>query len=190
MAATYVLILRSSPRKRANSSILAERLADGARGAGATVESIDLSAMNIRPCDGCEFCQGVQDAQCQINDDMQMLYPKLVQADSIVIASPIYWFSLNAQAKLCIDRWYALQGPAGHALAGKKFGVVLTYGDDDPYTSGAMNAVHTFQDMCRYLAAPLAGIVHASVSGAGEIESQPEALERAYRLGQRLGGRS
>ncbi len=188
MAASHVLVLRSSPRKRANSSILAERLADGARDAGATLESIDLSALDIRPCDGCDFCQGVEGAGCRIDDDMQMLYPKLMQAGSIVVAGPIYWFTLSAQAKLCIDRWYALQGPAGHALAGKRFAVILTYGDDDPCTSGAMNAIHTFQDMFRYLGAPLVGIVHASVSQAGAIEGQPEVLQRAYQLGQRLGG--
>ena len=50
---------------------------------------------------------------------MQMLYPKLRSADAIVVASPIYWFTLNAQAKLCIDRWYALEGP-GRQRAGRQ----------------------------------------------------------------------
>ena len=88
---------------------------------------------------------------------------------SIVIAGPIYWFTINAQAKLCIDRWYALQGPGGSALAGQKIGVILTYGDDDPCTSGVMNAIHAYQDMFRYVRAEIAGIVHASVSGAGGL---------------------
>ena len=125
-----ILILKSSPRKRANSSILADQVAAGAREAGATVESFDLHSLNIRPCDACDFCQGA--AECVINDDMQMLYPKLRAADGIVVASPIYWFTLSAQAKLCIDRWYALEGSDGSALAGKQFGLVLTYGDVDP----------------------------------------------------------
>ena len=118
---------------------------------------------------------------------MQMLYPKLRAADAIVVASPIYWFTLSAQAKLCIDRWYALEGPDGSALAGKQFGLVLTYGDVDPYTSGAINAIRTFQDMCRYIKADLAGIVYGTASDPGEIQSQPKLLERAYQLGQRLG---
>jgi len=187
MAPTNVLILRSSPRKRANSSILADQLADGCRAVGATVESYDLATLDIRPCDACDYCQGQGNGQCQINDDMQELYPKLIQADSIVIASPIYWATMSAQAKLCIDRWYALQGPGDGALAGKKIGILLTYGDDDPYKSGTMNAIHTYQDMFRYVGAEIVGIVHASVSGAGAIESQPEVLKRAYQLGQRLG---
>jgi multimeric flavodoxin WrbA len=185
MSAKRILILKSSPRKRANSSLLADQVAAGARDAGAAVESFDLHVLNIRPCDGCDFCQGA--TECVINDDMQMLYPKLRSADAIVVASPIYWFTLSAQAKLCIDRWYALEGPDGSALAGKQFGLVLTYGDTDPYTSGAVNAIRTFQDMCRYLKADLAGIVYATGSDPGEIQSQPKVLERAFELGQRLG---
>jgi multimeric flavodoxin WrbA len=118
---------------------------------------------------------------------MQRLYPILREASGIVIASPIYWFTLNAQAKLCIDRWYALEGPGGSALAGKQFGLLLTYGDSDPYTSGAINAIHTFQDMARYLKADIVGIVYGSASQAGEIQNQPVLLERAYQLGQQLG---
>ncbi len=180
-----ILILKSSPRKRANSSLLADQVAAGARDAGAAVESFDLHALDIRPCDACDFCQGA--AECVINDDMQMLYPKLRAADAIVIASPIYWFTLSGQAKLCIDRWYALQGPDGSALAGKQFGLLLTYGDSDPYTSGAINAIRTFQDMCRYLKAEVAGIIYGSASDAGEIQGQPELLKRAYELGHGLG---
>ncbi len=182
-----ILILKSSPRKRANSSILADQVAAGARAAGAAVESFDLHSLTIHPCDACDFCQGATEAGCVINDDMQMLYPKLRAADGIVVASPIYWFTLSAQAKLCIDRWYALEGTGGSALAGKQFGLVLTYGDTDPYTSGAINAIRTFQDMCRYMRAEVAGIVYGMASDAGEIQGQPKLLERAYQLGQRLG---
>ncbi len=56
----------------------------------------------------------------------RLLYPKLREADAIVIASPIYWFTMNAQTKLFIDRWYALESPQGNALKGKQFGILLT----------------------------------------------------------------
>ena len=121
---------------------------------------------------------------------MQMLYPKLRSADAIVVASPIYWFTLNAQAKLCIDRWYALEGPDGSALAGKQFGLVLTYGDVDPYTSGAINAIRTFQDMCRYIKADLAGIVYGAASDPGEIQSQTEVAGTRLRVGAAVGHRA
>ena len=104
-----ILILKASPRERGNSALLAERTAEGARQAGAMVESIYLHSLDIRPCDACDLCRE-NDGECVIPDDMQSLYPRLRAADAIVIATPVYWFTLSAQAKLFIDRWYALLG--------------------------------------------------------------------------------
>ncbi len=180
-----ILILNSSPRANSNSAILAGQVAEGARAAGAQVEAFDLHNMDIRPCDACDFCQETG-GECVIGDDMQKLYPRLRQAHAILIASPVYWFTFNAQAKLFIDRWYALQGSHGNALAGKRFGLVLAYGDSDPYTSGAINAIRTYQDMLRYLRGELVGIVYASANDAGAVRQQPETLASAYRLGEQL----
>jgi multimeric flavodoxin WrbA len=182
-----VLILKGSPRENGNSAILADKLADGARQAGARVDSFVLHTLNIKPCDGCDACQKTGDSECVIMDDMQTLYPLLRNADAIVVASPIYWFALSAQAKLCIDRWYALETPHGSALRGKRFALLLTYGDSDPFTSGAVNAIRMFQDACRYLKAELAGLVYGSAGDAGDIRTQPALLESAYKLGQKLG---
>jgi len=181
----HILVVNGSPRKKGNSVILAEQVMLGAREAGAQVEIFFLHNMSIQPCNACDACQETQD--CTIQDDMQILYPKLRRADAIVIASPIYWFTISAQTKLFIDRWYALQGPQGNALAGKQIGIVLTYGDTDPFTSGAVNAIHTLQDMCRYIEANVAGIVYGSATKEGEIQNQPSLLEKAYQLGQKLG---
>jgi multimeric flavodoxin WrbA len=190
MSNKRILILKGSPRKKGNSSILADRVADGAKQAGAEVESFTLEKMNIRPCKGCEACHKSEESECTTRDDMTLLYPKLRSADVIVIASPVYWFTLSAQIKACIDRWYALETPKGSALAGKQFALVLVYGDTDPYTSGGINAIHTFQDICRYLQAQNAGIVYGSANDAGAIEQQPALLEKAYKLGQKLGSAS
>ena len=181
----HILVVNGSPRKKGNSVLLAEQVMLGAREAGAQVEIFFLHNMSIQPCNACDACQETQD--CTIQDDMQILYPKLRRADAIVIASPIYWFTISAQTKLFIDRWYALQGPQGNALAGKQIGIVLTYGDTDPFTSGAVNAIHTLQDMCRYIEANIAGIVYGSATKEGEIQNQPSLLEKAYQLGQKLG---
>jgi multimeric flavodoxin WrbA len=186
MSDKHILIVNGSPRKNGNSVILAEQVAAGARAAGAQVESFFLQNMNIQPCNACDACQETSDGDCIIQDDMQTLYPKLRRADAIVIASPIYWFTFNAQTKLFIDRWYALQGSSGNVLAGKQIGVVLTYGDTDPFTSGAVNAIRTFQDICRYIGADMAGIVYGSATKEGEIRDQPDLLERAFKLGQQL----
>jgi multimeric flavodoxin WrbA len=118
---------------------------------------------------------------------MQLLYPKLRQAHAILVASPVYWFTVSAQTKLCIDRWYAFQASKWKELSGKPFGIILVYGDTDLYTSGAINAIHTFETMCRFLDGRIAGIVHGSLNDVGEAEKHPELLERAYCLGQSLG---
>jgi multimeric flavodoxin WrbA len=181
----YVLVFKGSPREHGNSSTLAEKAVEGAKAAGAEVESFSLHRMDIRPCDACDTCH--ETGVCVLMDDMQGLYPKLQKADAILIASPIYWFTMNAQTKLFIDRWYALEISEGNALKGKQFGIILTYGDTDPYSSGAINAIRTFQDMLRYIGGNIAGIVYGTASDVGDVQSQPELMERAYKLGQKLG---
>jgi hypothetical protein len=66
-------------------------------------------------------------------------------------------------------------------------GILLTYGDTDPYTSGAINAISTFEAMFRFLHSPILGVVYGSASDPGDVEKQPELMQRAYQLGQRLG---
>jgi multimeric flavodoxin WrbA len=180
----YVLVFKGSPREQGNSSILASEAVEGARKAGAQVESFTLHRMDIRPCDACDTCQ--ETGVCVLKDDMQLLYPKLQQADGIIIASPIYWFTFNAQTKLFIDRWYALESPQGNALRGKQFGLLLTYGDSDPFLSGAINAIRTFQDMLRYIGGNLTGIVYGTATDIGDVQKQPKLLQRAFRLGEKL----
>jgi multimeric flavodoxin WrbA len=186
MRCKHILILKGSPREKGNSSLLADQVAAGARDKSAEVEIFTLQAMDIQPCSACESCQEESPGVCIIEDDMQLLYPRLKAADAIVVATPIYWFTLSAQAKLCIDRWYAFEGPQGSQLRGKRFGFILTYGDDDSAASGVMNAIHTYQDMCRYLKSEIVDIIHASASAAGEINKQPALLTRAYQLGEKL----
>jgi len=179
-----ILILKGSPREKGNSATLAERAADGARAAGAQVESIYLHGLDIRACDACEECRETN--MCIIQDDMNSLYPKLDAANAIILASPIYWFTYSAQLKLCIDRWYGFQGNQWREVAHKKYGIILTYGDTDLYTSGGINAIHTFESMCRYLKSEIVGIVHGSLSDVGDAEKHPELLQQAYELGQLL----
>ncbi len=182
-----ILILKGSPREKGNSATLAAQVFAGAKEAGAQVEDVYLHGMDIRPCDACDFCQE-GDVGCVVKDDMQSLYPKLEQADAIVIASPIYWFTISAQMKLCIDRWYALESSQGSALKGKQLGIVLVYGDTDLYTSGGINAIHTFESITRYIGMDMVEVVHGSAMDVGDAEKQPKLLERAYKLGQKLAG--
>jgi multimeric flavodoxin WrbA len=168
--------------------LLAEQVAAGARAAGAEVDTVTIQGLDIQPCTACEACKGTEEGDCIIQDDMQSLYPKVRQADVIVIATPVYWFTMSAQAKVFIDRFYALIDTArGNLLTGKNFAFVLTYGDSDPFTSGAINAIRAFQDMCRYLKAEIVGFVYGTASEEGEVQSQEDLLEQARRLGRKLG---
>jgi multimeric flavodoxin WrbA len=117
---------------------------------------------------------------------MKDIFLKLRQADGIVIASPVYWFTVSAQTKLFMDRWYALGGPEGYALKGKRFGIVLTYADSDPFTSGAVNALRTFQDALNFIGASIVGMVYGSAWEAGEIRKNKELMEKGTELGRKL----
>lgn len=186
MAGKKVLILMGSPREAGNSAALSEHLARGAKDAGAHVESLYIQMMDINPCTGCEECQGVEATGCVIDDAMQDIYVKLEEADSIVFASPVYWFSVSSQLKMVIDRIYAIGGGDNNMLKGKNFGVLLAYADPDPFTSGAVNALRMFQDISAYLDTNLVGMVYGSASGAGEIKENEQLLNEAYELGEKL----
>jgi len=180
------MVVIGSPRKKGNSSVLAKQVAAGAKAGGAKVETFFLHDMDIKPCTACDFCRKNPTIDCVIQDDMQILYPKLKSADAIVIASPVYWFTVSAQTKLFMDRWYGLGSDEGYALAGKRFGIVLAYADADPFVSGAVNALRMFQDALRFIGAEIVGMVYGSAWKAGEIRKNKALLEEAYELGKKL----
>lgn len=181
-----ILILKGSPREKGNSNILADQVAEGAHQSGAQVESIFLHNLSIHPCDGCDFC--LETGACVIKDDMQPIYPKMLAADALVLASPVYWFTYSAQLKTCIDRWYAVWNFKKDIFKGKPVGIVLSYGDVDLDSSGGINAIHAFESMFRFLQADIAGIVHGSLSDVGDAARHPELLEKARQLGVKLVG--
>jgi multimeric flavodoxin WrbA len=184
--ARKILVILGSPRPKGNSVLLAESAVRGASELGASCETVTLQGMRIAPCRACDSCRKPLGSGCAIRDDMQSLYPRLEAAEALLFASPIYWFAVCAQTKLFLDRCYALHTKDGHALAGKRFGVILTYGDSDAFASGGMNAVRMFQDACRYLQAPLVGVVHGTASEAGEVAANQLLLDQALELGKAL----
>jgi multimeric flavodoxin WrbA len=180
-----VLILLGSPRKNGNSAALAERIAAGAESAGAHVESLFINGMNIKPCQACWKCQSPDSKGCVIKDDMQQVFPKLVEADAWVIATPVHWFNMSTQTKLWMDRCFSLVRYGEKAFK-KKIGIAITYGDTDPFSSGAVNALRCFQDSFKYVGATITGIVHASATNAGDVRQNTEVLAAAEDLGKKL----
>jgi len=181
-----VLVVMGSPRKNGNSTTLAKNVIAGAKNTGAEVANYYLHGMDIKPCDACEACRKNDSGDCIISDDMQELYLKLRETDALVIASPIYYFTFSAQTKLFIDRWYALGEGKTTVLNGKQIGIILTYEDTDPFTSGAVNALRTFQDVFDYLGAHIVAMIYGRASEAGEIKTNKNLMDKAYKLGQQL----
>jgi multimeric flavodoxin WrbA len=181
-----IMVVLGSPRKNGNSATLAQSLIDSAKNAGADVESYYLHGMNISPCDACGACREDDSTGCVIDDDMQVLYQKIRQSDALVIASPIYYFNVSAQTKLFIDRWYALGEGYSSTLNGKQIGIILTYEDADPFISGAVNALRTYQDTFNYLGANIIGMVYGRASEAGDIKANQVLMEQSHKLGQQF----
>jgi multimeric flavodoxin WrbA len=184
--APKVIVLLGSPRKRGNSAILAAQVAGGAKAAGAEVETIFLQGLQIAPCRSCYACQKGKGRGCAIRDEMQALYPKLMAAEAWVIASPVYWFTMSAQMKLFMDRCFALLAYGKEPLAGKRIAIAMSYGGADPFDSGCVNALRTFQDAFHFTGAKIVGMVYGSAYGAGEIRANGPLMEAARELGKAL----
>ena len=184
--AKKVLVLLGSPRKNGNSAILADQIAKGAEEAGAQVETLFLHDMNISPCKSCYACQAKDTKGCAIQDDMQGIYPKLIGSDAWVIASPVYWFTMSAQTKIFMDRCFGLPAYHKDPFRKKRIAIAMTYGDVDPFASGCVNALRTFQDAYRYTGSRIVGMVYGSAMGAGEIASNQTLMQEAFELGRKL----
>jgi multimeric flavodoxin WrbA len=181
-----IVVLLGSPRRKGHSTRLAKAIAAGAAAKGAEVTSFYLHGLKIAPCSACEGCHRPGAKGCVIRDDMDAIYAAARRADAIVFASPIYWFTVSAQLKLAIDRFYSLIGPRGHAFAGKRIALAFSYGGDDPYDSGCVNAIRTFQDAFRFIGAPIAGLVYGQAGAAGDTAKGRALLREARELGGRL----
>lgn len=99
------LIIIGSPRKKGNTDILVGQVRKGIEEAGGTCEIIRLEGLDIHPCIACGGCE--KDGHCVIQDDMQPIYDKVDNADRLIIASPIYFYSVTAQTKAFVDRCQA-----------------------------------------------------------------------------------
>jgi multimeric flavodoxin WrbA len=181
-----VLVIAASPRPRGNSTILAGEAARGAAAAGAEVRTVRLAELTFGPCRACDRCRKPGAKGCVQDDDMKALHAAIRRAGGLLIASPVYWFTMSAQAKLFMDRLYVFGAESYRALKGKRVGVILSSGDADPRTSGAVNAMRAFQDAFAYLGAPLAGMVHTGGGRAGAVRKNEALMREAYDLGRAL----
>lgn len=97
-----VLILSGSPRKGGNSDLLCDEFLQGAQAAGHSVEKVFVRSRKIAACNACYACRGT--GACVLKDDMAEIIAKMQSADVLVMSSPVYFYSINAQMKMLIDR--------------------------------------------------------------------------------------
>jgi multimeric flavodoxin WrbA len=121
-----------SPRKDGNTDLLLQEAVKGIESTGLTVKTFRLNLMDIKPCQNCGGCD--ETGECIINDDMADIYPEIRAADRIILASPIFFFSVSSQTKILIDRcqsfWcekYLLKRPIIEGEYGRK-GLLLLVG--------------------------------------------------------------
>jgi multimeric flavodoxin WrbA len=184
-----VLGIMGSPRRQSNTEILLDKALEGAREAGAEVEKVLVSKLKISPCLEIYACR--KDGNCAIKDDMQLLYKKLLEADHIILASPIFFYGITSQAKAIIDRCQALW-VRRHVLGmGKedkreRRGVFISIGATrgKKLFDGAVLTVQYFFDAIgvKYFG----DLLVRGIDNKGQIGEHPAALEDAFRLGQEL----
>ena len=180
MESKNVLILSGSPRKGGNSDTLCAELARGARDAGHTVETIRVADRHIAYCTGCGLCS-FQGKPCPLKDDVAEIQEKMLAADLIVMATPVYFYSVCAQLKTLIDR----SCPYYERMGGKTFGFVMTSADDDPACMDRTlecfrGYLACLDDPKEAFALRAAGLTHPN-----EAKASPYFAE-AYRLGRAL----
>ncbi len=173
-----VLIISSSPRKNGNSETLASFFAKGACEAGNNVETVYLRNKQISFCRGCMACAEL--GRCVIKDDAVEIAAKMHDADVLVFASPVYYYSVSGQLKTMFDRANPLYGTD---YAFKEVYLLSAAAEDEDYTvEGSVKAVQGWIDC--FERAELTGVVFAGgVNDVGEIKDHI-ALRKAYEMGK------
>jgi multimeric flavodoxin WrbA len=185
-----VLGIAGSPRRGGNTDLLLAEVLKGAASKGAEVKTIILSQLNIAPCQHCDAC--LETGKCKIKDDMQMVYKELEQADRIVLASPVHFMGVTAQAKAMIDRCQALWArkyrlkipPLGDKRERK--GLFISVGGTR-VANLFEPALAIVKSLFRVLNITYAGeLLFSGIDEKGAIAQNPEALKQAFLAGQRL----
>lgn len=102
-----ILVITGSPRKKGNGELLAKAFIEGAKTNGHHVMLFDAGRSKISPCQACDKCLS-NNLTCIFRDDFDKLKPMIASADMIVFVTPLYWYSMSAQLKLAIDKFYSL----------------------------------------------------------------------------------
>lgn len=176
-----ILTLQGSPNRNGSTAMLADEFARGARQAGHDVERIDVAYADVRPCTGCVAC-GYGARPCVQRDGMAAITEKVLAADMLVLATPLYYYGMTAQLKCVIDRFCA----DNSAIAGRRLDAVLLADawNADDWTFDAL--VAHYETLCRYLGVRDRGQVLGYGCGTPSMTRVSEHLREAYELGASL----
>jgi len=180
-----IVILLGSPRKNGNSERLAKSFATGSESQGAHVRFFRLHNMNIKGCSDCRQCWS-NGKHCIVADDMSQLYESIDNADVIVFATPLYWYSWSAQIKAVWDRMLPyVSDKAKTTVKGKQGVLLVTAGDEREDVFDAV--LESFDRSASLLGLKQAGKICAhNVYDIGDIEDG-NWLDRAKELGASVG---
>jgi putative NADPH-quinone reductase len=186
-----ILAIAGSPRRKGNTDALLEQTIAGARSAGAEVEHVILSRMVIAPCKECNRC--FKTGRCVVLDDYQVLYDKTLEADGIILAAPIFFMNVSAQAKTFIDRFqclwarrYVLHDPLPPPAGGAERRAVFlsTAGWSKTKFDGALSVVRAFLSTIQ--AQLIATLCINAIDDVGDVKKHSEFLDQAFALGVQL----
>lgn len=185
-----VLGISASPRIEGNSDLLLRQALAGAESAGAEAEYIRLCDLNIAPCIECNSCY--KTGKCKIEDDYQMLYSKLLETDRLIFATPIFFMTVCAQAKILIDRcqclWahkYVLKQPLITTGRDRRAMVIAVGGTKSKkmFDSVRLTMKYFLDVLDMHYAANL--FVN-NIDAPGQIKKHPSTMNEAFRLGKEL----
>ena len=185
-----VLGISTSPRVDGNSDLLLRQALAGAESAGAEIEYIRLCDLNIVPCIECNSCY--KKGTCSVDDDYQMLSSKMLEAERLIFATPIFFMTVCAQAKALIDRcqclWahkYVLKKPLITTGRDRRAMVIAVGGTKSKkmFESIRLTAKY-FLDVLEMNYA--INLFVNKIDDPGQIKQHPSAMDEAYRLGREL----
>ena len=175
-----VLVISASPRKGGNSDTLCDEFIRGAQESGNHAEKIFLASKNIKYCIGCGVCNTTQ--KCVQKDDMAEILDKMVEADVIVLATPVYFYTMDAQMKTLIDRTV----PRYTEIQNKDFYFIVAAADTErKMMERTIEGFRGFTQDC-LTGAREKGIIYGTGAWqAGEIKGTP-AVKQAYEIGRNV----
>ena len=175
-----VVVITGSAHKNGTTAYLTEQFIKGAQEAGHGIYRFDAAFKDVHPCIACEKCHSGS-AVCTFKDDMQELNSYLLDADVVVLVSPIYYYGINAQIKTVIDRFYANDA----LLHDNKKAVLMLTMADSPMES-ADGAIASFKGMTNFLGWKIAGTVVGVNCMTLDMLKKTDYPDQAYKLGRTL----